>query len=417
MTQPIPAPVELPDKLVPVFEGEASHRGAYGGRGSAKTRSFAMMTAVRGYVLAEAGQSGVILCAREYMNSLEESSLEEIKQAIRSVPWLNAYYEIGEKYVRTKNRRIRYVFAGLRHNLDSIKSKARVRLTWVEEAENVSEAAHRKMGPTVLREPGSEIWYTWNRERRGSPTDQRLIITPPPRAKIVELNHTDNPWFPPGLEEERLHDRAVLDDATYAHIWEGAYLENSKAQVFADKYSIAEFEPKPDWSGPYQGLDWGFAQDPTAASRWWVHDNVLYLEREAVKKGLELDHTSEFINKRIEGFEKYTTRADNARPESISYVTRHGMPRVVACTKGKGSVEDGIAHMRSYRKIVIHPRCIEGIREFRLYSHKVDRLSGDVLPDIVDAYNHVIDSGRYALEPLIRREGDYVSAKLRSAGQ
>lgn len=373
------------------------------------------MASIRGYTLACAGKTGVILCAREYMNSLEESSLEEIKQAIRSQPWLDAYYDIGEKYVRTKNRRIRFVFAGLRHNLDSIKSKARVHIAWVEEAENVSEAAWRKLGPTV-REEGSEIWVTWNSEKKGSPTDTRFRLHPPPRSKIVELNYTDNPWFPKELEEERLHDRSVLDDATYSHVWEGAYLENSKAQVFAGKYRVAEFEPGADWNGPYQGLDWGFAQDPTAGSRWWVHDNVLYLEREAVKVGLEIDHTAEFVSKRIEGFEKYTTRADNARPESISYVVRHGLPRVVPCVKGKGSVEDGIAHMRSYREIVIHPRCTEGIREFRLYSHKVDRLSGDILPDLVDAHNHVIDSGRYALEPLIKRDGDYIPVKLGSAG-
>ena len=100
------ADITIPPKLIPVFESKSRYKGAYGGRGSAKTRTFALMTAVEGYRLAEAGASGIILCGREYMNSLEESSLEEIKQAIRSVDWLNDYYEIGEKYVRTKNRRV-----------------------------------------------------------------------------------------------------------------------------------------------------------------------------------------------------------------------------------------------------------------------------------------------------------------------
>ncbi len=159
------ATLELPPKLIPVFTdrpGERTrYRGAYGGRGSAKTRTFALMSAVRAYVCAEANQSGVILCGREYMNSLEDSSMEEVKQAIRSVPWLNAYFDIGEKYIRTKNRRVWYTFAGLRHNLDSIKSKARILLAWVDEAENVSEIAWQKLLPTV-REEGSEVWVTWN---------------------------------------------------------------------------------------------------------------------------------------------------------------------------------------------------------------------------------------------------------------
>src|SRR5690606_7819585 len=151
------AKIELPPKLIPVFSGPARYRGAHGGRGSAKTRSFAKMTAVRAYMFAEAGISGVMLGAREYMNSLEESSMEEIKQAIRSEPWLDAYFDIGEKFIRTKNRRVSYVFAGLRHNLDSIKSKARILIAWVDEGENVSEVAWQKLTPTV-REFGSEIW-------------------------------------------------------------------------------------------------------------------------------------------------------------------------------------------------------------------------------------------------------------------
>lgn len=98
--------IELPPKLVEVFTGAARYRGAWGGRGSGKTRSFALMTAVRAYMYAQAGVSGQILCGREYMNSLEDSSMEEIKQAIASVPWLEAYFEVGEKYIRTKNRRV-----------------------------------------------------------------------------------------------------------------------------------------------------------------------------------------------------------------------------------------------------------------------------------------------------------------------
>ena len=93
--------IELPPKLIPVFAGEADVRGAYGGRGSGKTRSFAKMTAVRAYAFAQAGIRGQILCARKYQNSLADSSLEEIKRAIEDEPWLAAAFEVGENYVRT----------------------------------------------------------------------------------------------------------------------------------------------------------------------------------------------------------------------------------------------------------------------------------------------------------------------------
>lgn len=393
--------VELPPKLIPVFSGPARYRGAYGGRGSAKTRSFALMTAIRAYMFAEAGISGVILCAREFVNNLEGSSLSEVRRAIRSTPWLNAYFELGEHSIRTKNRRVSYVFSGLRHNLSSLRSRARILIAWVDDAETVSEAAWTELIPTV-RECDSEIWVTWSPELENSPTDRRFRKYPPPGARIAELNYGDNPWFPEVLEQERQADRRRLDEQTYAWIWGGTYRRNSEAQIFAGKFEVSEFRPGLDWHGPYQGIDWGFSQDPMAASRWWVSGDDLYLEYEAVRTGLELDDTVPFISRRIPGFEMFETWADSARPESISYVRRHGLPYVQAASKGRGSVSEGIAHMRSYGRIIIHPRCITAIEEFQRYRYRVDRLSGDVLDEIVDDYNHVIDSGRYALEPLMK---------------
>lgn len=362
------------------------------------------MTAVRAYMLAEAGKSGVILSAREYMNSLEESSMEEIKQAIKSVPWLDAYFDMGEKYIRTKNRRISYVFAGLRHNLDSIKSKARILLCWVDEAESVSEIAWQKLLPTV-REEGSELFISWNPEMDGSPTDTRFRKQPPSEWVGVEMNYGDNPWFPSVLDLERKSDYDRLDPQTYAWIWDGAYRENSDAQVFSGKYRIGEFEPGDKWNGPYNGLDFGFAQDPTAAVVCWVHDERLWIQHEAGKVGLEMDDTARFIEQRIPEFGKSVIRADSARPESISYLKRHGLPMIEGVTKWSGSVEDGISHMRSYKEIVVHPRCKEVQKEMRMYSYKVDRLTGDITTKLVDDNNHYIDAIRYALNPMIKGKG------------
>lgn len=215
--------IKLPPKLIPVFSGEARYRGAYGGRGSAKTRTFAKMAAVRGVMWAKAGESGVILGGREYMNSLADSSMAEIKAAIESEPWLNAEYDIGETYIRTKDRRIEFSFVGLtKRALDSIKSKARIKLLWVDEAEPVSETAWQKAIPSV-REHDSEIWVTWNPERKQSATHKRFRLDPPAGAKIVEMNFTDNPWFPAVLETERREDKAKRPD-TYDHVWEGDFV-------------------------------------------------------------------------------------------------------------------------------------------------------------------------------------------------
>ena len=132
MTTQAVAQIPIIPKLVPVFDFSKPYRyrGAYGGRGGGKTRGFALAAALRALQLSMMGISGVILCGREFMNSLEDSSMAEVKAAIESLPWLKDQYDIGEKYIRTANRKIEFVFAGLRHNLDSIKSKSRI-LIWI----------------------------------------------------------------------------------------------------------------------------------------------------------------------------------------------------------------------------------------------------------------------------------------------
>ena len=232
--------IELPPKLIPVFQGSARIRGAWGGRGSGKTRSFALMSAVEGYRYGTAGISGQILCGREHLNSLEESSLEEVKAAIRSVDWLDDYYEIGERYIRSKDGRIKYVFAGLRHNLDSIKSKAKLLLAWIDEAEGVSEEAWRKLMPTV-REEGSEVWVTWNPESKDSATHKRLRLEAPDNSRIVKVNWSDNPWFPKVLEQERQEDLKRRPD-TYGHVWEGDFLEYPEGSFFLREINKAKDE-------------------------------------------------------------------------------------------------------------------------------------------------------------------------------
>ena len=384
--------IELPPKLIPVFAGKKRYRCAYGGRGSGKTRSFALMTAVRGYQCGQAGLNGAILCGREFVNSLADSSLEEVKEAIRSVPWLANYYEIGDKYIRSRDRRINYLFAGLRYNLDSLKSKARILLAWADEAESVSEMAWQKLLPTV-REHDSEVWVTWNPETEGSPTDLRFRKHIGDNGISVEVNYCDNPWFPEVLEQERLADKARLDEASYRWIWEGAYLQMSDAQIFRGKYEEKAFTLREEWDGPYFGLDFGFSQDPTAAVKCWIYDGCLYIEQDYGKIGLELDDTAPMLRQHLPGIEKYVVRADSARPESISYLKRHGLPRITGVQKGKGSVEDGIEFIKSFKRVFIHPDAAATLREFKLYSYKTDRLSGDVLPVVLDENNHCIAEG------------------------
>lgn len=238
------ARIELPEKLIPVFDGEADVRGAYGGRGSAKTRSFATMAAVRGYMYGMAGVSGILLCCRQFMNSLEDSSLEECKRAIEDEPWLADYYEVGDKFIRSRDKRIWFAFAGLDRNIASIKSKGRILLAWVDEAEPVTDEAWSTLIPT-LREEGedwnAELWVTWNPKRKTAPVEKRFRSSKDARIKMAELNWRDNPKFPAKLERDRQRDLAERPDQ-YEHIWEGGFVTVVEGAYYASDLTKAKAE-------------------------------------------------------------------------------------------------------------------------------------------------------------------------------
>lgn len=233
--------IRLPPKLRPVFLGRADVRAAYGGRGSGKTRSFAKMAAVQGMRFGQAGIKGQILCARQFMNSLEDSSLEEVKRAIEDEPALAAYWEVGEKYIKSRDGNVWFSFAGLDRNIGSVKSKGRILLCWVDEAEPVTAKAWDTLIPT-LREEGegwnAELWVTWNPGRKTAEVEARFRHTTDPLVKSVELNWQDNPKFPAVLERKRLSDLRERPDQ-YDHIWNGGYVVAISGAYFAQSLAVA----------------------------------------------------------------------------------------------------------------------------------------------------------------------------------
>lgn len=236
--------VSIPEKLIPVFEGRADVRGAKGGRGSAKTRSFAKMAAVTGYIHGNAGTSGIILCGRQFMNSLEDSSLEECKRAIEDEPFLADYYEVGDKYIKSRDGRISFAFAGLDRSIASVKSKGRILLCWVDEAEPVTDEAFTVLIPTLREEDtgwNAELWVTWNPKRKNAAVEKRFLDVDDPLVKIVELNWRDNPKFPAKLERDRQRDLKDRPDQ-YPHIWEGEHATVIEGAYYAAGLTRAKLD-------------------------------------------------------------------------------------------------------------------------------------------------------------------------------
>jgi phage terminase large subunit len=378
------------------------YKGAKGGRGSGKSHFFAE-SLVEALVI-DPNKSAV--CIREIQKSLKFSAKRLIEQKIEDLK-VSHLFNITQTEIRTVNGKGIILFQGMQdHTADSIKSLEGFDIAWVEEAQNLSARSLQLLRPTIRKE-GSEIWFSWNPTKPTDPVDA-FFQNKYPDMICVHVNSEQNPFLPETLRKERDADRIRMSPEDYDHVWNGAYNEKSDALVFKGKYEVDDFEPQEDWTR-LQGLDWGFSQDPTAAVEIYATDNTLYIRREAGKVGLELDETVPFILQTIPDFDKYTIRADNSRPESISHVKRKGFSKIKGEPKLK--IEEGINFMRNFDRIVIHPDCKETIKEFGLYSYKIDMRSGDILPVIVDKNNNYIDAIRYALYPLITKRGE---AKVRS---
>jgi len=386
------ASVKIPDRLVPIFSGPARYRCAYGGRGSAKSYSFALMALVRGYA-----EPLRILCCREFQNSIRESMHSQFRQVIGDYPFLEDFYTVNETSIKGANG-TEILYKGLHRNISAIKSMSDINICIVEEAEPVSAKSWEDLIPTI-RAPNSEIWVIWNPRSDDAPVQSMFIEKRPRNCRIAEINYTDNPWFPAVLEEERLNCLHNTPER-YDHIWLGKCETRSDAQVFADKYTVLEFEAQPHWT-PYYGADWGFANDPTTAIRCFFEGSGIYIDYESWAYRISIDDIADKWRRDVPDIDRYPVSADNARPELITHVGRHGIRGLRSCRKYAGSVQEGVLFLQS-KHIYVHPRCTNLLAELRRYSYKVDQRTGDILPDLIDADNHGIDALRYALQEFIR---------------
>lgn len=392
--------IELP-WFISAFDREARYKAAHGGRGSGKSWSVARKLLLRALAKRER-----ILCTRELQVSIKDSVHRLLSDQTAAMQ-VAGHFDIQRNTITVPGNGSEFLFKGLRHNIKEIKSMEGITLCWVEEAQAVSEESWEVLVPTI-REEGSEIWVTFNPDLEEDPTTQRFLRNPPPGSVIVEANWRDNPWFPQVLDEERRWMLRTDPDA-YENVWEGKPRKASSAQVLRGKWGVDAFDPLPSWQGPYYGVDWGFSDDPTALVECYIDAQQwdLYVHREVWGLHIELNDLGPVFRRGMPGVERYKVRADNARPETISHVRSHpqGLPNLVAAVKGQGSVEDGIAFLRGFRRIVLHERCKHTVDEAKRWSYKVDKLTGDPLPELVDKHNHCWDGIRYALEPLIKRRG------------
>ena len=378
------------------------YKGAKGGRGSGKSHFFAEML-VESHILNPDCNS---VCIREIQKSLKFSAKKLIEDKIRTMG-VSDMFDITLTEIRNKNGNGIIIFQGMQdHTADSIKSLEGFDIAWAEESQSISRRSIELLLPTI-RKPGSEIWFSWNPYLDTDPVETMINWNKDDDSVCVHVNYLDNPFIDDILiKEAERHKRNKPD--SFDHVWLGQYATKSDSQIFKDKYEIKDFEIDKSFGIPLFGIDFGFANDATTGVKVYIKNDILYIYEEAYKVGLELDDTAMYLKSKISEIDKYPIEADCARPESISYLKRNGLPFIRGVKKWKGSVIDGIEFIKSFDKIVIHSRCENTISEFRLYSYKVDKRTDNILPDVEDSNNHIIDAIRYALEPVMKKSNlDY----------
>lgn len=405
-TPPLAAPpqrgteIRFGEKFLRIFE-KHRHKAFFGGRGSAKSHSVATYL-----VIAALQAPKRIVCARQFQNSLRDSSKELIEQKIHELG-LAEHFRILEREIICLRTGSRFTFIGLDRNPTAMKSLEGVDICWVEEASSISLISFEMLIPTI-RKPGAEIIWTWNPDRRDDPVDAYFRGTMlPPGALVVRVGYEDNPWFFHTEMPSEMWFMKMLNPKRYEHIWLGDYDDTYEGRVFTN-ITVGRVEV-PENVPPRYGMDFGFGKDPSSILKLYVIESAktIYVARERTGV-VPLRDLPTLMDDVLESRSDWII-GDSSQPGTIEHLRAQGF-NITGSVKGAGSVKTGINWLQSYR-IVIDPDCPNLIEEARLYSWMVDRVTKMPLSVPIDAHNHSWDAARYATEPCrLEPEGPHGGA-------
>jgi len=208
------------------FLQAARFKCAYGGRGSSKTRT--VITLLVNNVL-HAGWR--VVCFRELMEAIAESSYQEIVEEIDRRN-LGAFFNIKQTEITCPSSGGVFKFSGLRASSkrlqnQKLKGFSNFDAAFIDEGESITKDSWNALVPT-MRKSGSEIYVCFN---PASPLDfiYQAFVTEPiypaelhgkPYCITLKVNYTDNPFFPQELEDDAELMR-VVDPELYRHVYLG----------------------------------------------------------------------------------------------------------------------------------------------------------------------------------------------------
>lgn len=149
----------------------------------------------------------------------------------------------------------------------------------------------------------------------------------------------------------------------------------------------------PSMAKIYQGLDFGYTNDPTALENVgiWKGENSLYIDELCYKTRMTTANIIDTLREENRGRKIW---AESADPRLIDEIYHAGF-NIHAVHKYKGSVTAGIDKMKSMR-IYVTAGSVNAIKELKNYTYQQDK-NGKWLNEPIDDFNHVIDGVRYVV--------------------
>jgi len=373
----------------------------HGGRSSTKSTSVA-----KALLRLSFNTSGKIVAAREYLGDIRDSVHALFCRIIKDVKEYDYFFNITTTHITNKTNGNEILFKGIRdYKADSIKSVENIGYLWLEEGSFISKYAWDIVEPT-LREHGCELWITMNPQRETDFLYNEFIVNGKKNYKedlyIQQLNWYNNKHLSERTIASIIRKRET-DFDTYMHVYGGQCLKNDNVLVFKkDFFVIQDFE-EPQGIHPYYGLDFGWT-DASAGIRCYIHEDNLYVTHEFKRSHVSVDLLGEELEKTLKDYKKngkYILTADSSSPDLINLLSKYGYPAKPAI-KGRGSIEAGIAYIKTFKKCYVHPRCNEFLKEIYNLKYETDKYSGQIKDKIEDKNNHLVDSWRYSLEGCMK---------------
>jgi phage terminase large subunit len=215
----------IPSEFARLLDRDWREAIVEGGRYSLKSHTVARICLIRAMK-----DKTRILCGREFQNSINESVYQLLVDLIQEYNlWM---FKVTRDSIINVLNGSDFLFKGVRHNQQSIKSIEGVDIFWGEEAQSFSKESIDIITPTI-RKKGAQLIWTMNRLFELDPIYERIVLNNMPNTIHINANYDvaeKYGWLPNDIKIEIEFDR-VNNPSLYAHKWLGQPMSQVDAAI------------------------------------------------------------------------------------------------------------------------------------------------------------------------------------------